>query len=93
MHGQIGAAFFQSSLKFFDKQAFAADFAQRAVQDLVALGGHAQQRDRMALRLQQGLDMFGLPQGKAALAGGNSEVLHGVLQSRNLLVIDRGLGR
>ena len=42
MHRQIGATLFQRSFQLFDKQAFTTDFAQRAVQNLVALGCHAQ---------------------------------------------------
>ena len=38
MHGQIGAPFLQGLLQFFDKQAFAADRCQRAVEHFVAAG-------------------------------------------------------
>ena len=75
MHGQVGAAFFECGFELFDKQAFAAHFAQRPVQNLVALGGHAQERDLVALRSEQGLDVAGLPKGQAALTGGDGEVL------------------
>jgi hypothetical protein len=74
MHRQIGTAFFQRHFEFFDKQAFAADFAQRAVQNLVALGGHAQNGDFATSRLQQVLQMVGLPQSQSALTGGDGEV-------------------
>ena len=73
MHGDVGAALFQRGFQLFHEQALAADLAQRAVQDLVALGGHAQQGDGVAARLQQGLDVFGLPQGQAAFAGGDGD--------------------
>ena len=74
MHRQIGTAFFKGDLKLFNKQTLAPDFAQRAVQDLVALGGHAQNRDFATSRLQQVLQMVGLPQGQTALTGGDGEV-------------------
>jgi hypothetical protein len=74
MHRQIGTAFFKGDLKLFDKQTFAPDFAQRAVQDLVALGGHAQNSHFAPARLQQVLQMVGLPQSQTALTGGDGEV-------------------
>ena len=74
MHGQVGAAFFQGHFQLFDKQAFAAHLGQGAVQNLVALGGHAQQRHLVTLRLQQGANMLGLPQGQAAFTGGDGQV-------------------
>ena len=45
MHGQVGAAVFQGSFQFFDKQTLAADLRQAAVEYLIASRGHAQQRD------------------------------------------------
>jgi hypothetical protein len=74
VHCQIGTAFFQSDFKFFDKQTFATHFAEGSVEDLVALGGHAQNRYVTTPRLQQVLQMVGLPQSQAAFAGGDGEV-------------------
>ena len=45
MHRQVGPAFAQRDFKLLDEQALAADLAERAVQNLVAQGGHAQQLD------------------------------------------------
>ena len=73
MHGQLSAAFLQGGFQLFDEQALAAHFAERAVQDLVAARGHAQQINAVATRRQQRLHMFGLPQGKAAFTGGNGQ--------------------
>ena len=74
MHRQIGTAFFQRHFEFFDKQTLAADFAEGTVEDLVALGGHAQNRDFATSRLQQVLQMVGLPKSQTALTGGDGEV-------------------
>ena len=73
MHGQVGAAFFQRGFQLFHEQAFATHLAEGPVQDLVTLGGHSQQRDLVALRLQQGFDVFGLPQRQAAFARGDGD--------------------
>ncbi len=72
MHGEVGAALFERRLELLDEQALAADLGQRAVEDLVAARGHAEQLDRHAeALLQQGAHMFGLPQREAAFAGGD----------------------
>jgi hypothetical protein len=63
MHCQIGAPFFQRGFQFFDKQTFSAHFAQRPIQNLIALGRHAQEADLVALRLQKRLYVLSLPQG------------------------------
>ena len=73
VHGQVGTALLNGHLQLFDEQAFAADFAQAAVQNLVALGRHAQERDLMTQLGQQRFDMFSLPQGQTAFAGGDGE--------------------
>ena len=80
MHCQIGAVFLQCGFQLFDKQAFAADFGQGFVQNLVALRGHAQNIDRAAWiqRLQFCLNVFGLPHGQCAFAAGNGEFLRNV---------------
>ena len=85
MHRQIGAAFFQSDFEFFDKQTFATDFAQRPVEDLIALGGHAQDIHLAALRSQQVLHVMGLPQSQTAFTGSDGQV-HGA-QNRWVLVV------
>ena len=73
MHRDVGMALLQRHFEFLDKQAFATDLGQAAVQNLVALGGHAQQLDCAAQALQQGFDMFGLPQSQTALTGGDDD--------------------
>ena len=81
MHRQVGAALFQRGFQLLDEQALAADLGQRAVEDLVAARGHAQQFDLQAeALLQQVAHMFGLPQGQAAFAGGDDGgVRHGCM--------------
>jgi hypothetical protein len=64
----------KADFKLFDKQTFATHFAERAVQDLVALGGHTQNSHLATARLQQVLHVMGLPQGQAALTGSDGEV-------------------
>jgi hypothetical protein len=73
MHRNVGAPLMQRDLEFFHKQALAAHFGQTAVQNLVPLCGHAQQLHAAAHGLQQGFDVFGLPQRQTALAGGNDD--------------------
>ena len=72
MHGELGAVFFERDLQLLDEQPLAADLGQGAVEDLVAAGRHAEQLDHRAVAaLQQVADMFGLPEGEAAFAGGD----------------------
>ena len=52
MHGQVRAAVFERRLQFLDEQALAADLGQRAVEDLVAARGHAEQFDLQAEALR-----------------------------------------
>ena len=73
MHRQVSVSVGQGDFELFDEQAFAADFAQGAIQNLIALRGHAQQRHRMPHAAQQRLDMFGLPHGEAAFTGGDGQ--------------------
>jgi hypothetical protein len=73
VHGDVGAPLFQRHLKLLDKKTLATDLAERAVQDLVAQRGHAQQGDAVATLLQQRLYVFGLPQGQAAFPGGDGD--------------------
>ena len=42
MHGEMGAALFHRHFQFLDEQALAADFGEWPVEDLIALGRHAQ---------------------------------------------------
>jgi hypothetical protein len=70
---EVGAAFFQRHFEFLDEQALAAHLGQRAVQDLVALGGHAQQLHLVAPGPQQRLHMLGLPQRQLAFARGDHD--------------------
>jgi hypothetical protein len=71
MHGEVGMAFLERDFQLLDEQALAADLAEGLVQDLVALGRHAQQRDLVPALLQQGFHVSGLPQREAAFAGGD----------------------
>lgn len=48
VHGDVGAAFQQRQLEFFNKQAFTADFRQRRIQNNVAAGDHRHQLDLQA---------------------------------------------
>ncbi len=71
MHRDVGAAVEQGVFELLDEQPLAADLGERAVEDLVAAGGHAEQFDaaRRIQCFQTRLDVFGLPQGEAAFAG------------------------
>ena len=73
MHGQIGAAFFEREFQFLHEQALAADLGERAVQNLVTLGGHAQQIRGVAAGFEQGFDVLGLPKRETAFAGCDDE--------------------
>ena len=42
MHGEVGLALLHRHFEFLDEQALAADFGERPVENLVALGGHAE---------------------------------------------------
>jgi hypothetical protein len=86
VHRDVGPAFFQRGFEFLDEQALAAHLAERAVEDLVALGRHAQQGDGVAARLQQPTHVLGLPQGKAAFAGGDGDGKRWLTHARNLSV-------
>ena len=74
MHRQVGTAFFQCHFKLFHKQALAAHFAQRAVQNLITLGGHAQETDLIPQLSQKCLDMLSLPKGQPTFARGDGDV-------------------
>ena len=78
MHRQVRAALLEGGFQLLDEQALAAHLAERAVEDLVALGRHAEQGDFMALLGEQGLHMLGLPQGQAAFSGGYRQFHRGV---------------
>jgi hypothetical protein len=72
MHRQVGPAVQQGRFQLFHEQALAADLAERAVENLVAQRGHAQQFDLPAQAgFEQGLDMRGLPHRQSAFAGGD----------------------
>ena len=65
---------FERRFQFLDEQALAADLRQRAVEDLVTARRHAEQLDAQPeALLQQVAHVFGLPEGKAAFAGGDDE--------------------
>jgi hypothetical protein len=73
VHRDVRVALLQRHFQLLDEQALATHLGQAAVQDLVALGRHAEQFDRAAKPLQQGFDMFCLPQSQSALTGGNDD--------------------
>ncbi|OIQ74534.1 hypothetical protein GALL_438120 [mine drainage metagenome] len=77
MHRQIGEALLHCHFEFLDEQPLAADLRQRPVENLVALGGHAENAHLASgiERLQQIAHVLGLPQGKAAFARGDDEGL------------------
>jgi hypothetical protein len=74
MDGDVGAPFFERQFEFFHEEALAAHLAERAVQDLVAGGRHAQQADRVASFLQKRLHVFGLPKCQPAFARGDHDI-------------------
>ena len=77
MHREVGSALFERSLELLDEQAFATDFRQRAIEDLVAARGHAEQpRIECAMLAHQRAHMLGLPQRETAFARGD----HGLLR-------------
>ena len=45
MHGEVGAPVFQRGFQLLHEQTLAADLGQRHIENLVALGGHAQYAD------------------------------------------------
>jgi hypothetical protein len=75
VHRELCAAFFEGGFKLFHEQTLAADLGQRAVKNLVASRGHAEQFNMKAeAALQQVANMFGLPQRESAFAGGDDDV-------------------
>jgi hypothetical protein len=81
VHGQVGAAFFEGHFEFLDEQALATHLGQRAVEDLVATGGHAQHRNgALEPGLEQVANVFGLPQGQAAFTGGDHPRRRGLVK-------------
>ncbi len=79
MHGQIGLSRLQRHLELLDKQALAADFGQRDIENLVAARGHAQNAHRAAgmQRAQAISDMLRLPHGEGTFTGGDGQDMHG----------------
>src|SRR5690606_18252317 len=75
MHGDVGAAIQHGGFQLFYEQAFAADFGQRHIQNFVALSGEGNQLNRQlrVQRQQTRFDVFSLPHGKRAFAGGDAE--------------------
>ncbi|MNN65021.1 hypothetical protein D3C81_1804970 [compost metagenome] len=79
MHGDVGFLFKQRGLQLLDEQAFAADFRQWRVEQLVTAADHGHQRyqkPRVSL-FQAGLDVFGLPQGQGTFAGSDADFARG----------------
>src|SRR5690606_23208719 len=78
VHGAVGFAALHRHFQLLEEQTLAADGGQRAVQDLVAAGAHRHQLDlEPGMRCPQpGGDVFGLPEGERAFAGGDAEYWH-----------------
>ena len=78
VHGAVGLTALHCQLQLLQEQALAADGRQRAVQLLVATGAHRHQHHLQSGmgRAQAGGDMFALPQGERALAGGDAQGFH-----------------
>ena len=75
MHGKVGLAFLHGDFQFLDEQALAADLRERAIKDLVAARGHAENFDA-ALRvqdLQTRLDMQRLPHRQTRFTRGDDQ--------------------
>ena len=75
MDGDIGLAARYRLFQLFDKEAFAADAGEWCVQDLVAACRHRYEADGdvRVMRAQAVGDVFGLPEGKPAFAGGDAD--------------------
>ena len=74
VHRNIGAILLQSQLQLFDKQAFAANFGERAIQYLIAARGHGHQLYAVPQFLQAVLHMLSLPHGQATFSGSDSNL-------------------
>jgi hypothetical protein len=71
---QISAPILKSRFEFFDKKAFAADFREGFIQNLVPSGGHTQNLDiTVWIELFEAIpDMFCLPHGQTTFTGGDN---------------------
>lgn len=94
MHGNIGAVFLHGDFQLFDEQPFAADAGKGRVQYLVAARGHRYEGDgNVRIEGAQACgNVFGLPQGKAAFAGGDADLarrvhLAGLVRMRQNLTV------
>ena len=81
LHGvdrDMRAAIKQRFLYLLYEKALAADFCQRDIENLVALGLDLQQFNFQpgVLGFQAVLDMIGLPESKGTASGGDDEYLH-----------------
>jgi hypothetical protein len=79
MDCQISPTVLKSSFEFLYKQTLSTDFREGFIQYLVAPGGHAQDLNiALWIELFEAIsDMFRLPHGKTALAGGDYQALRG----------------
>ena len=69
---QMRLPHFERGFQLLDEQPFATDLGQRPIEDLVTLGGHAQQTHlQPELLFEPCLDMLGLPQRQTAFARGD----------------------
>jgi len=73
--GKVNPAVYQGLLDFFDKKALAPDLGQRDIAYFVPAGfDHLKRYTEVRIQVfQLGFDPIGLPQGKLAAAGADSE--------------------
>ncbi|GAB3582709.1 hypothetical protein GCM10027345_27290 [Hymenobacter daeguensis] len=73
MHGEVGFAAQQAGFQLFGEDAFGADFGQTAVLHGIAGGLHGHNFGFETGVLQQAGNVFRLPKGEAAGAGGEAD--------------------
>ena len=73
MHREVGFAILHGNLKLLHEEALAAHLGERAVENLVAAGRHAEELHRCTriAVAQKRLNMKSLPHGKGTFAGGD----------------------
>ena len=81
VHGAVGLTAQHGQLQLLQEQALATDGGQRTVEHFVAAGAHRHQFHMQAgMGLAQAVgDVFALPEGERALAGGDADGFHPVI--------------
>ncbi|MNN33206.1 hypothetical protein D3C81_1469530 [compost metagenome] len=81
MHRTVGLAAQHGQFQFLEEQALATDGCQRAIQHFIAAGAHRHQfHVQIGMCLAQAVgDVFALPKGERALAGGDADGFHPVI--------------